>query len=359
MKNVLTALLLLCSLSACAAHTETTEPTLGFPLRQRSVVPFKEPIQEIAVARTWIAVATPTHITAIDLNTHRVLWTAGFPVIPYDDGMLVFEDTVVAASTDQVWLFTREGQHRTLRVDSQVQQITRLVAAYPQFLYVLGGQEWSLEAYDLSSGNVRWNYRVGRGGASNAYLDESKNILYVSGHSIMAINNQTGSPLWMIPTDTMISVLARDVIYEYDSLGRDDAYHVAAFRVSDHEQVWSKSYEFPPASGINQLRVFGDKLLLCGSRLIALDTSDGHQVWQVAAGDTFFACPAEFNGVLYGKTGTTRTVYAIAPSNGAVLGKALSGPYPLTVGADTNGIYGWDHGVVFSTGNQLVIFTSP
>jgi outer membrane protein assembly factor BamB len=251
----------------------------------------------------------------------------------------------------------REGQQKEVNLDPEGESITSLVAAYPNYLYIVRDPKWTLEVYDLSRNILMWKTALGRGGGDAAFYDASSNIVYVTGPSIQAFDNTTGALLWDKAVDSFTSVFEAGVLYDYESVNENDHYRLAAINVENQQELWSQDFTFSPGRRVNNLKIVGDMLVLCGGDLIALDKSDGQQKWKANVGDNFYQCPVEFNSILYEKTGASRTVYAISPDDGAVIGHVTLETPGILDGADAKGgVYALQDGIVFNTKKSVVIY---
>lgn len=114
---------------------------------------------------TWIAVYTPNQITAIDIDTQKILWNINFTVdIILDYQFQAVDDELVAVSTDQIILLNRAGEKKVINLQSHGYDfdIIQLAAVYPNYLYIIRNSMRFIEAYDISKNEMVWSLPNGR-----------------------------------------------------------------------------------------------------------------------------------------------------------------------------------------------------
>lgn len=357
MKRIALALLILSLISACMIYETPSLDESTFPLKQFLTLPIEGDIQEIAVSDTWIAIHTLDKIIAIDIDTQKTLWSRNFSVITYGEGFLMNGDTLVAASLDQIVLMGKLGEEKVINLDPGGGSITKLVAVYPNYLYVIRDPKWTLEAYDISKNILLWKTIVGRGGADEVFYGSPNNIAYVSGGPVRAFDNSTGALLWEQKGNVWRSAFDAGVLYIFEEMNGDDNYRFAAIDVENQKELWEKDIIIPSSSSVYKLTIIDDLLIASTNDLIAMDKYTGQQVWKTGVGYTFYTSPVEFNGIIYAKAGSNRAVYAISPSDGSVTGYARLENVSLFDGENiTDSVYKLEDGIAINTKNAVVIY---
>lgn len=363
MKIIIPALLLLSIMLSCVVIKSPPLGETNFPLKQLLTMPVNGDIKQIAVSDTWIAVHTQNKIIAIDLNDYKTLWSTDFPVVTSEGSKFqIINDVLVVISENQIMALNKLGQKKVInfKISKDDINILKLVAVYPNYIYVVRGTQRILEAYDISRNVLMWKTVLGPG-SSDVFLDSAKNITYVTSsyNAIRALDNSTGTLIWKHEGSVLQGILESGILYVYQELAEQNHYRVAAIDVESQSDLWSKDFTFFSDEGVNKLTVIGNLLLLSGEDLIALNKSGGQQIWRVNVGENFYTSPVEFNKILYAKAGTSRTVYAISPSDGAILGLVKLETVELFDGDDTiNGVYVLKDGIVFNTKSSIVFYKS-
>jgi outer membrane protein assembly factor BamB len=352
---------LLIILPACGSDRKTRTPVeSNFPLKQVQIFPSEEVIQKIAVSNSWIATYSSDKMTAIDTETQKILWSINFNVFTdFDSEFQISNDTLIAAATDQILLVDKSGSRRTLNLEPKGGNITRLVAIYPNHIYVIRGYDWTLEAYDTSQNTLLWTTHVGRGGADVFYA-ASKNIAYVSTRDkgIRAFDNSTGKVIWEQDRSSLQSAFEGGVLYTVEHTNNTNTFRFSAFNVESQKELWKQ--EITSITHVYKLTII-DKLLIASENdgLMALNKSNGEEVWKTDPGEPLYTRPVEFDDAIYVK-GPSFTVYAISPSNGDVIGFVqLEKENPIFVQPKyevLTGVYGLNDGIVVNTRNAVVIY---
>jgi outer membrane protein assembly factor BamB len=329
----------------------------GFPLARSAAVYVENPIRGIAVAETWMAVDTLEHIEGLDLESQKELWSLALATPRFAGSFLTLGDTLIVASPEQVLLLDRSGGRQVLNMATHKPSIIRLVAAYPGYLYLIQGPKWTLEAYSLAENRLLWQVVVGRGGADEVFYDPSNNIVYVTGGSVQALDNTSGTVLWKQSRNTLVATFEGGILYAYERLNGASQYQVTALDVADQSEVWTRGFYSGDSEGVNAVKVVGDMLLLCGRDLIALDKGGGKERWTVSVGETFYTCPVQFHGTLYEMNGTSQTVFAVSPQDGAVIGHVRLEEQTVLQGADADAaVHVLRNGILFNTRHTIAIY---
>jgi len=332
----------------------------NFPLKQVQNFSVNESIEKIAVSDTWIATYSSGKVTAWDVETQKTLWSIDLPVrTDKDSEFQISNDILISASTDQIFLVNKLGKKEELNLLSEGENIVRLVAIYPDYLYVIRGYDWRLEAYDISQNALLWTTYVGRGGC-DVFYDVSKNIAYVTtqDNSIRAFDNATGKVVWEQDRSSLHSAFEGDVLYTVEHTSEKNKFRFSAFDVENQKELWKK--DITPITHVYKLTII-DKFLIASERggLIALNKSSGAEVWQTDTGEPFYTRPVEFDDVIYAK-GPSFTVYAISLSDGDVIGFVqLESENPIFAQPKyevLTGVYNLKDGIAVNTRNAVVIY---
>lgn len=357
MEKIVSLALILPITLACVLISTPPLGETNFPLQQVTSLPIDGEIGQIAVAETWMAVSTQKgKLIAIDLETQNVLWEINFPVILWSNGLLVQNDILIAASQDQIITVDRAGTKKEINLDDDVVTVINMPGIYSGYLYILGGSNWTLEAYDISKNTLLWKTQVGRGGADNVFYNSSNDIAYVAGGSISAFNNSKGDLIWEQTGNVLISTFEDGVLYVFEEKNLKDHYQIAAIDVSRRKELWSRDFVFQPADNVNQLTILGDLLVASAGDLIALDKSTGDQIWRVNVGETFYTAPIEFDRNLYGMGGASSTVFAVSPKDGSILGTVNLEEDDIFLANSLGRVHKLEDGIVFNTTDAVVIY---
>jgi outer membrane protein assembly factor BamB len=324
MKKIVLALVVLPIIVACMYSASAPLGETNFPLKKVTEIPIEEDIEEIAVGETWIAVATSDSMIGFDIDTQKRLWSIDFSVITYSDpAFRMVNDTLIAASSDQLLVIEKTGNTRPLNLNPEGGTITHLSAASSNYVYIIRGSKWTLEAYDFINNKLLWTIIVERGGRG-AFYDKLKDIVYVptSNNSILAIENSTGKLLWKKTGGVLHSVFEEDVLYTFEKLEGANNFSLAAIDVTLQGELWRKAIVMTATQRVENMAIVDELLVVgTGAGLLALNISTGEQVWDILEEDEFDTSPVQFDGILFIK-GLSRTIYAINPINGTIIGSA-------------------------------------
>ncbi len=360
-KTISSLLVLLIILPSCGSNLETRTPVdSDFPLKQVQIFPATEAVEKVAVSDTWIATYSSGKVTAWDVETQKTLWSIDLPVrTDKDSEFQISNDILISASTNQIFLVNKLGEKEELNLLSEGENIVRLVAIYPNYIYVIRGYDWRLEAYDISQNALLWTTYVGRGGC-DVFYDASKNIAYVTTRdkSIRAFDNATGKVVWEQDRSSLHSAFEEGILYTVEHTNDRNTFRFSAFDVEGQKELWKK--DITPITHVYKLTII-DKFLIASERggLIALNKSSGDEVWQTDTGEPFYTRPVEFDDVIYAK-GPSFTVYAISPSDGDVIGFVqLESENPIFAQPKyevLTGVYSLKDGIAVNTRNAVVIY---
>jgi outer membrane protein assembly factor BamB len=357
MKKIALALLILPIMLSCMLFANPPLGESNFPLTKVLTIPVDGEVEEIAIADTWIAVHTYEKIIAMDIETQKMLWSINMQVDHYGESFKIINNTLIAASQDQIILVDKQGQKREIALEpiKGPINIIKVASIYPNHVYVIRG-EWILEVYDISENTMLWKMFVGRR-MGNVFYDSSNNVAYVTtDDSLRAFDNSSGKLLW-----EMIGVFGQSVLFEAGVLyvpeqaGVDNAFRLAAIDAASQTKLWEKDIAKSPNYSVSNRTIIDNLLVVSGNGMIAISKSNGEQVWTTpGVGEEFYTVPVKFDGVIYAKGIATGAVYAISLDDGTIIGHVRL----EDIGFDTaNGdVYVLKDGIVFNTRNDIVIY---
>ena len=354
MKKIVIMLLILPIMLSCMLYAEPPLDESDFPLKQVLVLPVDGDIQGIAVADTWVVVHTYDKIIAMDIDTQKTLWSMDFQVItPHGKGFLMNNDTLIAASFDQIIVVNKLGEKKEINLDPDTKTITKILGVYSNYLYVVGGSEWTFAVYDISKNIMLWKMFVERE-ISDVVYDVSNNVVYVPTFSLRAFDNLSGKLLWEMGGIGAIGDSEVDILYVFSQTNIDNSFGLAAIDTVNQKKFWEKDIAISSSYSVSNLTIIDNLLIISGSELLAINKSNGEQVWATASVGEEFYTPVEYDGVIYVKTGATGSVYAISPDDGAVIGHVRL--EDIGFGVANGGVYKLKDGIVFNTRNAIVIY---
>lgn len=328
----------------------------NFPLAKARAIAIETKIEEIALGNTWIAVQTENSIIALDINTFETLWTIDMQVNVFGEGFQIVDDMLVTISEDQLIIVDRQGNKKVRDLNADVKQVVEILGAYPNYVYIVGGSYWSLEAYDLSEDRMLWKSRVGRT-VGDVFYDPSNNIAYLTrSTSVRAYDNSSGQVLW--ERDNVYgqgSLYSSGILYVSVPNNSESRFRLIAINGVSQEILWEKDIPHPADIKATSSTVIDNLLIYRGSGMIAVDRINGNVVWTTPdVGEEFYGIPVEFDGVIYAKGEATGTVYAISFDDGTVLGHTRVDDSGY---AEVSGrIFALKDGIMFSTRNEIIVY---
>lgn len=346
-------------LFSCKSEDKQYPVNVKFPLVETSSFDLKSTIENVAVSDAWMAIQTSDSLRAIDINSLTTLWEMPFRV---DNSMvnqfLIIEDSfLVAASKDEINLIDKAAKVTAINLSSSEEDVWKIIAVYPGYLYVLRGPNWILEAYDIDKNILLWKAVVGRGG-TNVFYDSNSKTAYVTtrDNSIRAFDNSTGAVLWKQDGKAIYSAFEAGILYFCETTNVEDTYQISAMDVFTQKVLWRTKVE--DVDAVYKLTLY-DNLLVVSTRrgIIALDKYSAVQIWHSISEDAFLAAPSGVNGVLYVK-GASHTVYGINPNTGDVVGYIMfEGNSIIQPSFEARGeLYSIPNGIAFFTGNKLFFY---
>jgi hypothetical protein len=310
-------------LSGCKAAGHQLPIESNFPLKQAVNISSNEEIERMAVSDTWMAIQTSSKLIGLDINSQERLWSVDFKLW-YTRGtkFQIVNDNLIAASRKEIILVNREGQATNIALDLPNEgSIIRLVAVYPNYLYVITGPDWLLQVYDITQNSLLWKTTVGRGGA-DVFYDAITDIAYITtrDYSIRAFENSTGKLLWEQEKSVLHSIYEAKILYMCEPTDSENTYRFSALDVVTQKALWSTDIE--GIDPVYTLSILNNLLLTgTGDGMVALNKADGKEKWHTLEDEEFFTSPVEFGNTIFVK-GSSHVVYAISPYGGRVIGLA-------------------------------------
>jgi hypothetical protein len=359
-KTIVVTLILLTTLSCSLfGYPPAASGDKDFPLVRFLTFPVNGTIREMAVGDTWLAYHTMKEITAIDLDTQKVIWQMDFPVIESEEGFQIIGDQLIASSRSQIISLDRQGNQvnlLTLKPADSSEYILKVIGLYPNYAYVILGPMWTLEAYDIANKVVLW--KTDR--MENAFYEPLTNIVYAitRAGNIQAIDNNNGTTLWQHSGNVVQSTYSEGILFLYEHIKGDSRYELSAFDVKSQQELWRTNFTNISADNVYKLTTI-NQLLLIGteSGLLAFDRHSGTNIWTANIGEPIDTSPIEFNDLIYVKGIYNRAIYALSPINGSVIGVADMENETFSMSADIyTGVYQISNGIIFCTTNSIFIY---
>ena len=320
-----------------------------FPLRKRwSALLNGFDISRLAVSEDWIVASQSNGVTAIDTKTGNLLWNREFQV-DIDSQLLFVNGNIVVANLDQMKVINKSGEElTTIRFDSG-DESAKIVAGYSEYIFVRRVPSWSLEVYQLSTGQLAWEIPFGRGSISISFDDKTNIVYLTSVDSVRAYDISNGNLIWEIDKNTATGALDANVLFYSSDLSKNEKIlQVSAVDVQSLNVLWDTQITYGVRTKIYNLAIF-DNTLLVGTDfgLLALNKKDGHELWQSQTNDSFDGEPVVINDVIYERSAGEYTIYAISPTNGQYLGYLRLGKSLLPISHS-------EDSVIYATGELLI-----
>jgi outer membrane protein assembly factor BamB len=359
-KTIVVTLILLTTLSCSLfGYPPAASGDKDFPLVRSITFPVNGTIRGMAVGDTWLAYHTMKEITAIDLDTQKVIWRMDFPEITSEEGFQIIDDQLVASSRSQIISLDRQGNRDdllTLKPADSSEYILKVVGLYQNYAYVILGPMWTLEAYDIANKVALW--KADR--MENAYYDPLANIVYAITRTgnIQAVDNNNGTTLWQRTGNVVQSAYSADTLFLYEHIKSNGCYELSAFDVKGQQELWRTNVTNISADNVYRLTVRNQLLIVdTESGLLAFDVVSGMHVWTASVGEPIETSPIEFNNLIYAKGVYNSAIYALSPTDGSIIGVADMEKETLFGFADIyTGVYKISHGIVFGTKNSIFVY---
>lgn len=364
MKRIIPALLVLPIIFSCVL---VKTPPLGehnFPLKQVAKISI-EGVINIAVGDAWIAVSTPENIVAMDINLQKILWTIKFSVDGYSKFQIV-NDVLFAASQDQIIMVDKQGNEREIALAplqetfSSSINIIKLISVYPNYLYVIRGSTWNLEAYDISKNTLLWRKQVGRG-ISDVSYDSLNQLVYVTVGDVVYVDDSLTGEFIQKMTRRSKEHLVDGILYSLtylDSSNAETHYEISAVDAATQKTLWQNSFVLPANNRVGDFLTFDNLLIFSGDGMVAFDKSSGEQIWKIDVhtfGEEFYFPPVEFDNVIYAMGNASGTVFAVSKDDGSIIGTANL-EQDNFLSASSGEIFRLKDGILFTTSNSVVIY---
>lgn len=358
MKRIVPILLILPFVFSCVLYSTPPLGETNFPLKQIARIPI-EGIIGVAVGDTWIAASTDKKIIAIDISDQKILWSIDFSVDGYSKFQIV-NDVLFAASQDEVIMVNKQGLKKEIAL-SPLQEsfspsinIIMMISVYPDYLYVIRGSNWYLEAYDISANTMLWRKGVGRGIADVSY-DPVDKLVYVTIDDTVYVNDNLTGEFLRKQARHLGEYLVGEVLYTLSITKKDNTethYEIDAVDTKTQEKLWSNSFVLPANNFVGDFLTVGDLLVISGDGMIAFDRFDGEEIWEVDVhtfGEGFDVSPVEFDNVIYAIGYASKTVFAILPDDGSIIG---------TANLEKDNLFSVSSGEMFNIGDGILLTTS-
>jgi hypothetical protein len=277
-------------------------------------------------------------------------------VSTFGEGFQIVTDILVTASEEQIILIDKQGKKKEIDIDVDVKKILRILGVYSDYIYIVGGPEWTFEAYDIPQNKMLWKLRVGRK-VGEVFYDPAVNMVYITSDDLVrAYDNSSGILVWeKAGAYGQGTLYASGILYVPLQNNVKNTFRLAAIEGRSQETLWEKDISYPVDIKASHATVIDNLLIYRGTGIIAVDKSNGGLVWTTpSVGEEFYDIPAEFNGVIYMKGIGTGTVYAISLDDGIILGHVRL----EDIGTDgvSGRIFTLKDGIVFNTRHEIVVY---
>jgi len=303
--------------------SENEKTEFNFPLRQSVEVQVDHNIEKMAISDTWVAIAIPSKLTAINLMGNTVIWTLNGFLLDKDSDMQIVDNMLIATTYNEILVIGEAGDRQSINLRPDTGDVVQLVAVYKNYLYAIRGVNWDLEVYDIAKNTYLWGTWVGRG-QTDVFYDSQTGVVYViTPQSVNAFENSSGKLLWQQQTTVKHSSFDSGILYLCEETDSAKTFGCVALNVSDQKELWKKEFTLGAGEEIYQLSVI-QNMLVATTRYgyFAINKSNGEQIWHTGADDIFYNKPVEFNNILYAK-GSSGKIYAFSLVDGSVIGYKL------------------------------------
>jgi len=310
--------------SCGAPSTNQTIESDGFPLEEHWSYDLGVPIYKLAVTDEIIAVGRSDGVTAIDVETGKLLWSLDFSLAT-DSRIAFTEDSLIAANSikKQILIIGKKGEEiKKFNLDST--ESFEILAVYSRFVFVRRIPSWNLEVYDLHKGIKAWQIFIGRGSTSISY-DLEADIAYVATSSFIgAYNARNGDKIWKFSNVARAGVLDSGTFFYYSEGSKTNnkkAGYIYAMDAQEENQLWSMEIPLQIRTSIYNLTIINDMLVVSTDfGLIAINKIDGSEMWQSETNEFFYGKPIMISDIIFIRGTNTKVIYAISPDDGQYLG---------------------------------------
>jgi outer membrane protein assembly factor BamB len=231
-----------------------------------------------------VYVRTSNSITALDVLTGKVLWTASSPSnVPLNIQPQVFGDYLIVPEKGSRLAVldphTGKLQWRTSVINPEFTHPGAIEIediSFSQDIVYVARFNWPLTAYRLTDGQIVWQQDAF--GRNNPYIASDQKAVYLGmGSMLKAFESESGILLWQKELEAYIGpmLLVDNTLYVLDEMHSS----LIAINLSNQEILWNNSYPEAEPFEFSCLSEFGDKLLIAAQKLIAVARSDGQVIW--------------------------------------------------------------------------------
>ena len=347
---------------SCGVPTSESEKTeFNFPLSQSVVVQVNHDIEKMAISDIWVAIATPSKLTAIDITSNTTIWTLDDFLLDKDSDLQIVDNALIATTYNEVLVVDEAGHKQSINLKPSTEDVVQLVGVYKNYLYVIRGANWNLEVYDIAKNTYLWETWAGRG-QTDVFYDPQTGVVYViTSRSVSAFENSSGKLLWQQQANIKHSSFDSGILYLCEKTDNSKTYDFIALDVSDHhKELWKKEFSVGAGEEIYQLSVI-QNILVATTRYgyLAIDKNNGDQIWRtnLVVDDIFYNKPVEFKGILYAK-GSSGKIYAISLIDGSIIGYKLLEKNPTFQSRydASQSVFKLDDGIAVNTNKTILIF---
>ncbi len=337
-----------------ACFNSSTKVSVTFPLSPKWVFPVGDEIYSVAASSQKIAIAKPNGIVLIDSDTGSLIWE--YPCSIEPQSKLYFsEELLIAQSSSQIYVISTTGAElKVIELKRNFGETTNIIAVFSEYAFIVRTPAWQLEVYNLGDGTMVWSDGVGRGIKNIDYDAVSETLYITSLNFIRAYNIKSGEKLWETPQGVSTSIYESGSLYYFGLADSRDVYFFARYDVSTLNLMWTLNFSPAIQTDIYNLTI-SDNTLVAGTTygLLAMDKSKGTQLWNLKV-DEIYTKPVVIDNVVYVKSSSSKTVYAISLNDGQMLGNMQLEP-PPSVGIQPH--YKYTLGLLESN-KKLIITTS-
>ena len=264
MKKIILVLLVCLTMQSCSLYSSPPLGETKFPLKRVLSLPTEKNVHGIAIGETWIAFYTDDSIIAMNLDMREKLWTTKMKVQDYGDSFRMIKNKLIAVSEDQILLIDKDGYRKEISLDlieapvsiiktQDPNNIIKVMSIYTDYIYVVRGSSWILEAYNISKNTIMWKLPVGRG-IGNVLYDSSSDVVYlITDDSIRAFENLSGRLLWEMNGTFGKSAFDSGILYVREASKDQNTYKMVAIDVHSQKELWMKNITIPQNDGVYDL----------------------------------------------------------------------------------------------------------
>jgi outer membrane protein assembly factor BamB len=328
-----------------------------FPLELIKTYKTDYSIEKLAVSDSWIAISGANQITAIDLQSDKVLWVVNDIFIDKDSRFEIVNGILFVATSDNVIMINKTGEKQLIKLKGGRENLIQLNAINGEYLYVTRGNEWILEVYSIKKNAFLWETKVGRG-YSEVHSDLETDKTYIAtSESIHAFESSSGNPLWDKTISITSSFFEDGILYILQQPKSNSVYMIKALNAAlDGEEIWNSQIRINSSIDLIQMKVLQSLLVInTGFEYLAYNKGTGIPVWESSLDTTIYNAPLELDGVLYSKGGDG-VMYAISPTTGSIIGVMKFAPPSFQTQYDAGqNLYKVNDWIVVSTDTQVFI----